>query len=61
MEAEAVPDQPQSSAKPDRVTRWLLIAIGVYSAILVSLLNLVAPIVPLLKKWLAVQFLPGVQ
>ena len=30
-----------SSSRSDRITRWLLIAIGVYSAILVSFLNLV--------------------
>ena len=29
----------QASPKPDRMTRWLLIAIGIYSALLVSLLN----------------------
>lgn len=31
----------QSLVKPDRITRWLLIAIGVYSAVFVSFLNLV--------------------
>lgn len=39
MEAEAVPEQP--ALKPDRITRWLLIAIGIYSALLVGLLNFV--------------------
>jgi hypothetical protein len=33
---------PQAAPKPtDRITRWMLIAIGIYSAILVSFLNLV--------------------
>ena len=42
MESEpAAPDQSQPPAKPDRITRWLLIAIGIYSAVLVSFLNLV--------------------
>jgi len=39
MGAEAGPDQP--ALKPDRITRWLLIAIGVYSVLLVSFLNLI--------------------
>ena len=39
MEAEAAPDQP--ALKPDRITRWLLIAIGVYSLLLVSFLNVI--------------------
>jgi len=34
-------DSPPPSAKPDRVTRWLLLAVGVYSLLLVGLLNLV--------------------
>jgi hypothetical protein len=32
---------PIEGAAPDRVTRWLLIAVGVYSALLVGLLNLI--------------------
>lgn len=33
-------DSPtRASTKPDRITRWLLVAIGIYSALLVSLLN----------------------
>jgi hypothetical protein len=31
----------KASVKPDRITRWLLIAIGVYSALFVGFLNLV--------------------
>ena len=31
----------QSTTIPDRITRWLLIAIGIYSSLLVGLLNLV--------------------
>jgi len=31
----------KAPAKPDRITRWLLIAIGVYSALFVGFLNLV--------------------
>ncbi len=35
-------DSPtQASPKPDRITRWLLIAIGIYSALLVGFLNVV--------------------
>jgi len=41
MQAQAVPNQPQSPTKPDRITRRLLIAIGIYSLLLVSFLNLV--------------------
>ena len=29
-----------TTAKPNRITRWVLIAIGIYSALLVSFLNL---------------------
>jgi hypothetical protein len=32
MKTEAAPDPP--ALTPDRITRWLLIAIGVYSALL---------------------------
>jgi len=32
---------PQVSARADRITRWLLIAIGVCSALLVGFLNVV--------------------
>ena len=37
MTASAIPTKPAT----DRITRWLLIAIGIYSALLVSFLNLV--------------------
>ncbi len=39
MKTEAAPDRP--ALKPDRITRWLLIAIGIYSALLVGFLNFV--------------------
>jgi hypothetical protein len=32
MQTEAAPDQP--ALKPDRITRWIVIAIGIYSALL---------------------------
>ena len=35
--ADAAPPQPRT----DRITRWLLIAIGIYSGLLVTLLNVV--------------------
>jgi hypothetical protein len=41
METKAVPNQPESCSKSDRITRWLLVAIGIYSVLLVGLLNLV--------------------
>jgi hypothetical protein len=31
----------QASSNPDRITRWLLVAIGIYSAFVVGLLNIV--------------------
>ena len=37
----AVDSAIKASVKPDRITRWLLIAIGVYSALFVGFLNLV--------------------
>ena len=37
----AVDSAIKASVKLDRITRWLLIAIGIYSAVLVSFLNLV--------------------
>ena len=40
MKAQAVPNQPESCPKSDRITRWLLVAIGIYSILLVGLLNL---------------------
>ncbi|MHB8971458.1 MAG: hypothetical protein ACYC3X_09115 [Pirellulaceae bacterium] len=39
MESECTPDQSPSSRKLDRITRWLLIVIGVYSVLVVSFLN----------------------
>jgi hypothetical protein len=37
MSIEAAPQTANSGGKPDRITRWLLIAIGIYSGLLVSL------------------------
>jgi len=37
----ATDSTPLVAPVPDRITRWLLIAIGVYSALLVSVLNLI--------------------
>jgi hypothetical protein len=77
----ATDSAPEPSPTTDRITRWLLVAIGVYTGLLVTLLNffllgsgkpvdravilpfpfvvLAAPVV-LLREWLGVQFLPGV-
>ena len=41
MESTVAPAATQLSVKPDRITRWLLIAIGIYSAVVVGFLNLV--------------------
>lgn len=38
MSDAAIPAKPTTS---DRITRWMLIAIGIYSAVLVGFLNLV--------------------
>jgi hypothetical protein len=39
MSIEAAPETAKSGGRSDRITRWVLIAIGIYSGLLVTLLN----------------------
>jgi hypothetical protein len=39
MSIEAAPETAKSGGRSDGITRWLLIAIGIYSGLLVTLLN----------------------
>jgi hypothetical protein len=39
MSVETAPQSAKSGGRSDRITRWLLIAIGIYSGLLVALLN----------------------
>lgn len=39
MSLETAPQSAKSGGRSDRIARWLLIAIGIYSGLLVALLN----------------------
>jgi hypothetical protein len=47
MTSDLTAARPQ---RPDRITRWILTAIGIYTCLLVILL----------REWLGIEFLPGV-
>ena len=41
MSIEAAPETAKSGGRSDRITRWLLIAIGIYTGFLVTVLNVI--------------------
>jgi hypothetical protein len=47
LSVESAPHSAKPGGRSDRITRWLLIAIGIYTGLLLMLLNVVIPALPL--------------